>query len=197
MPTLPKIFRHVTRNTQFFSLALTIVVCDLRWHQEHGYFDGIIFLCFSEVSLTVNLCRQWTELPMWVNYFNDLTKFSRTSMGLTGLGPWKKVLAKGSSTHPGWIMHRISWRDHDNSSSHPMWMSHQSLSHRSCNGPDVNPSPTIHNNCCLLSHLLTYFCSLYYIYWTHMDPHQIAPKKWIRDPAPKLRLTDSQKRATV
>ena len=30
-------------------------------------------------------------------------------MARTGLGPWKIVLAKGSSSHPGWIMHTMTW----------------------------------------------------------------------------------------
>ena len=57
------------------------------------------------------------------------TKYSKTSMARTGLGPWKIVLAKGSSSHPGWIMHSLPCRDHDDSSRQPRWMSHQSSSH--------------------------------------------------------------------
>ena len=35
------------------------------------------------------------------------------------LGQCKLVLAKGSSSHPGWIMHKMSCRDHDESFSQP------------------------------------------------------------------------------
>ena len=49
-------------------------------------------------------------------------------MARTGLGPWKIVLAKDSSSHPGWIMHKITWRDHNDSTSQSWWMSHQSWS---------------------------------------------------------------------
>ena len=50
-------------------------------------------------------------------------------MARTGLGPWKIVLAKGSSSHPGWIWHKMTCRDYDDSSSQTRWMSHQSSSH--------------------------------------------------------------------
>ena len=52
-----------------------------------------------------------------------------TSMAWTGLGSWKIVLAKGSSSHTGWLMHKMTCRDHNDSSSQPRWMSHQSSSH--------------------------------------------------------------------
>ena len=58
-------------------------------------------------------------------------------MALTGLGPWKIVLAKGSSSHPGWIMHKKTCRDHDDSSSQPMWMCQQSSNHWSSTVPCV------------------------------------------------------------
>ena len=60
--------------------------------------------------------------PLW---FSDENRYSRTSMAWTDLGPWKI----GSSTHLGWIMHKMNCRDHDDSSSQPSWMSHQSSSH--------------------------------------------------------------------
>ena len=44
-------------------------------------------------------------------------------MARTGLGSWKMVLAKGSSSHPGWIMYKMTWWDHNYSSSQPRWMS--------------------------------------------------------------------------
>ena len=40
-------------------------------------------------------------------------------MARTGLGPSKIVLAKGSSSHPGWSMHKMTCRDCDDSSSQP------------------------------------------------------------------------------
>ena len=40
-------------------------------------------------------------------------------MAQTGLGPRKLFLAKGSSSHPGWIMHKMNCRGHDDSSSQP------------------------------------------------------------------------------
>ena len=52
-------------------------------------------------------------------------------MARTGLGPWKLVPAKGSSSHPGWIMLKITCRDHAHSSSQPRLMSRQSSSHLS------------------------------------------------------------------
>ena len=55
--------------------------------------------------------------------------YSRTSMARTSFGPWKGVLAKGSSSHPVWIMHSMTCRGHGDSSSQPRWMSHQSSSH--------------------------------------------------------------------
>ena len=42
-------------------------------------------------------------------------------MARTGFGPWKIELAKGSSSLPGWIMHIMNFRDHDNSSSRLRW----------------------------------------------------------------------------
>ena len=53
---------------------------------------------------------------------------NKAELQLIGLEPWKIVLAKGSS-HPGWIMHKMTCRDRDDSSSEHRWMSHQSLSH--------------------------------------------------------------------
>ena len=47
------------------------------------------------------------------------TNKSRASMALIGLGPQKRVLAKGSSSHPELIMHKMTFKDHDNSSSQP------------------------------------------------------------------------------
>ena len=44
-------------------------------------------------------------LSVTVYFTYMLLKYSRTSMARTGLGPSKIVLAKGSSSHPGWIMH--------------------------------------------------------------------------------------------
>ena len=49
--------------------------------------------------------------------------------GSNKLGIMKIVLANGSSSHPGWIMHEMTWRDYNGSSSWPRWMSHQSSSH--------------------------------------------------------------------
>ena len=43
--------------------------------------------------------------------------YSRISVAQTDLGPWTMVLAKGSSSHPGWIMHKMTCRDHDDSSN--------------------------------------------------------------------------------
>ena len=37
-------------------------------------------------------------------------EYSRTSMARTGLGPSKIVLAKGSSSHPGWILNKLTVR---------------------------------------------------------------------------------------
>ena len=56
-------------------------------------------------------------IPFSLKYINT------TSMARTGLGPLKLVLAKGSSSHPGWIMHKMILRDHDDSSSQLIRMS--------------------------------------------------------------------------
>ena len=49
-------------------------------------------------------------------YIQHLT-YSKTSMARTGLESWKKILAKSSSSHPGWIMYKTACRDHGDSSS--------------------------------------------------------------------------------
>ena len=36
--------------------------------------------------------------------------YSRISLAWAGLGPWKLFLAKGSSSHSGWIMHKMILR---------------------------------------------------------------------------------------
>ena len=64
---------------------------------------------------------------------NSSNTYSRTSMARTGLRPWKFVLAKGNSNHPGWIKHKMNLRDHNDSSSQPRWTSYQSLSNWSSN----------------------------------------------------------------
>ena len=65
----------------------------------------------------------WRMSPMF------MISYGRTSMTGTDLGPWKIVLAKGSSSHPGWHIHKMTFRDHNDSSSQLRWMSHQSSSH--------------------------------------------------------------------
>ena len=48
-----------------------------------------------------------------------ISKHCITSMAQTGLGQSKLFLAKGSSSQPGWIMHKMTYRDHHDSSSPP------------------------------------------------------------------------------
>ena len=84
------------------------------------------FLKPTHLSLAIfNL--KWShnkyKLTQYINckIFIDMLSFqySRTSMAQKGLGPRKQVLAKGSSSHPGWILHKMTRRDNDNSSSQP------------------------------------------------------------------------------
>ena len=49
----------------------------------------------------------------------DDFQYSGTSMARTGLEPLKIILAKGSSSHPVWIMHKTTYRDHNDSSGQP------------------------------------------------------------------------------
>ena len=51
------------------------------------------------------------DVPVRLFYFISI--YSRTSMAWTGLRPWKIVLAKGSSSHSGWIMPKATCTDHE------------------------------------------------------------------------------------
>ena len=63
-------------------------------------------LILCNFSLSAEYCLSMSPTLSW-----KINKYSRTSMAPTGLGPWILFLAKGSSTHPGWIMHKMTCRD--------------------------------------------------------------------------------------
>ena len=61
------------------------------------------------------------EQGMDVDESSASSPTSRASMARTGYC-WvyeKIVIAKGSSSHPEWSMHKMTCRDHDDCSSHP------------------------------------------------------------------------------
>ena len=62
-------------------------------------------LCFNQ-CLNSRFLENFSFFSYLQN-FNTVMVYSWTSTAWTGLGSWKIVLAKGSSSHPGWIMHRI------------------------------------------------------------------------------------------
>ena len=73
--------------------------------------------CF--VHKILNIIHPFQNLFWVLKRSVTRSTYSRTSMARTGLGPWKLVLAKGSSSHSGWIMLKMTGRDHDHSSSQP------------------------------------------------------------------------------
>ena len=53
---------------------------------------------------------QWGIIEINFQYLIQETIRSRFSMARTGLGPWKIILAKDSSSHPVWIMYKMTCR---------------------------------------------------------------------------------------
>ena len=90
---------------------------------SHG---GSSYTKASGTSPPIKALRQC--LHVRVTKMSCFGTYSITSMARTSLAPCKIVLAKGSSSHPGWLMHKKTFRDHNGSCSQPRRMSHQSSS---------------------------------------------------------------------
>ena len=110
---------------------------DILWNGS-GWYGFIEVIPTSTTDISLHWCRWYKivipclstymckiihslNLPdyLHVQADNPWYSYNRTSLARTGLGPSKIVLAKASSSHPGWIMHNMTSRDCDDSSSQP------------------------------------------------------------------------------
>ena len=92
-------------------IMTSILYCLMSFQQFRSYKD-----IFQLITFLLLFCRVTWKAGIGATKLTcrktpNKILYSRTSMAQTELGPWKLVLAKGISSHPGWIMLKITSRD--------------------------------------------------------------------------------------